>query len=157
MCACHQTVKEICLRWLGISASLLLCAPENISPVKANVMSLTRLFDHVEFPFEHRNRPWHCAFMNAHSLTDHHVSASSESSGGQRPGRAFAARLDMTIKRSRLTSQRVAKSLGVTEGDVALWRAGITLPRYADCRRLSELLHVDVSWLSGGSAVEEKP
>jgi transcriptional regulator with XRE-family HTH domain len=62
----------------------------------------------------------------------------------------------MTIKRSRLTSQRVAKSLGVTEGDVALWRAGITLPRNADCRRLSELLHVDMSWLSGGSSLEDK-
>jgi transcriptional regulator with XRE-family HTH domain len=86
--------------------------------------------------------------MNAHSLSDHHVSDSSDS---QRVGRAFAARLDMTIKRSRLSSLRVAKSLGVTEGDVALWRAGITLPRTADCRRLSELLHVDASWLSGGS------
>ncbi|MGV7246095.1 XRE family transcriptional regulator [Caballeronia sp. M23-90] len=94
--------------------------------------------------------------MNTHSLTDHHVSDSSENSGGQRLGRAFAARLDMTIKRSRLTSQRVAKSLGVTEGDVALWRAGITLPRNADCRRLSELLHVDMSWLSGGSSLEDK-
>ncbi|KQR78827.1 hypothetical protein ASG35_10660 [Burkholderia sp. Leaf177] len=94
--------------------------------------------------------------MNAHSLTDHHISDSSETSGSPRLGRAFAARLDMTIKRSRLTSQRVAKSLGVTEGDVALWRAGITMPRNADCRRLSELLHVDCSWLSGGSALEEK-
>jgi transcriptional regulator with XRE-family HTH domain len=94
--------------------------------------------------------------MNAHSLTDHHVSDSRQDSGGQRLGRAFAARLDMTIKRSGLTSQRVAKSLGVTEGDVALWRAGITLPRNADCRRLSELLHVDVLWLSGGSTADEK-
>ena len=156
MCACHQTVKKICAERLGISVFPLLCAPENISAVKANVMSLTRLFDHLELLFEHRNRPWHCAFMNAHSLTDHHVSDSSETSGSPRLGRAFAARLDMTIKRSRLTSQRVAKSLGVTEGDVALWRAGITLPRNADCRRLSELLHVDVLWLSGGSAPEEK-
>jgi hypothetical protein len=86
--------------------------------------------------------------MNAYSLSDHHVSDSSDS---QRLGRAFAARLDMTIKRSRLSSQRVAKLLGVTEGDVTLWRAGITQPRSADCRRLSALLHVDASWLSGGS------
>ncbi|SAL34213.1 hypothetical protein AWB64_03310 [Caballeronia sordidicola] len=94
--------------------------------------------------------------MNAHTLTDHHVSDSIEHSGGQRLGRAFAARLDMTIKRSGLTSQRVAKSLGVTEGDVALWRAGITLPRNADCQRLAELLHVDISWLSGRSAPAER-
>ncbi len=73
--------------------------------------------------------------MNAPSLSDHHVSDSPDS---QRLGRAFAAKLDM-------------KSLGVTEGDVALWRAGITLPRTADCRRLSELLHVDVVWLNAGS------
>ena len=86
--------------------------------------------------------------MNPPSLSDHHVSDSSDS---QRLGRAFAARLDMTIKRSGLSSSRVAKSLGVTEGDVALWRAGITLPRTADCRRLSELLHVDVLWLNAGS------
>lgn len=57
----------------------------------------------------------------------------------------------MTIKRSGLSSGRVAKSLGVTEGDVTLWRAGITLPRTADCRRLSELLHVEMTWLKGES------
>ncbi|MEA3090295.1 MAG: hypothetical protein QOJ04_1637 [Caballeronia sp.] len=86
--------------------------------------------------------------MNVPSLSDHHVSDAPDS---QRVGRAFAARLDMTIKRSGLSSGRVAKSLGVTEGDVALWRAGITLPRAADCRRLSELLHVETAWLNGGS------
>ena len=86
--------------------------------------------------------------MNAHALSDHHV---SEAPDRQRAGRAFAARLDMTIKRSGLSSGRVAKSLGVTEGDVTLWRAGITLPRASDCRRLSELLHVEMAWLNGGS------
>src|SRR3978361_2582941 len=85
--------------------------------------------------------------MNVPSLSDHHVGDAPDS---QRVGRAFAARLDMTIKRSGLSSGRVAKSLGVTEGDVALWRAGITLPRAADCRRLSELLHVETAWLNGG-------
>ena len=57
----------------------------------------------------------------------------------------------MTIKRSGLSSGRVAKSRGVTAGDVTLGRAGIPLPRAADCRRLSELLHVEMAWLNGGS------
>lgn len=41
--------------------------------------------------------------------------------------RAFAARLDMTIKRAKDTSSRLARSLGVLECDVTLWRAGVTL------------------------------
>jgi transcriptional regulator with XRE-family HTH domain len=86
--------------------------------------------------------------MKSHPLTHNHI---SDSGDNQRLGRAFAARLDMTIKRSRLSSSRVAKSLGVTEGDVALWRAGITMPHRSDCHRLSKLLHVDASWLSVGS------
>src|SRR4051812_37504310 len=40
--------------------------------------------------------------------------------------RAFAARLDMTIKRAKVTSGRVARSLGVPEHEVTLWRAGVT-------------------------------
>jgi transcriptional regulator with XRE-family HTH domain len=86
--------------------------------------------------------------MKSHPLPDHHISGSSEN---HRLGRAFAARLDMTLKRSRLSSSRVAKSLGVSEGDVVLWRAGITMPRRCDCQRLSTLLHVDASWLSLGT------
>jgi transcriptional regulator with XRE-family HTH domain len=86
--------------------------------------------------------------MKSHPLTHNHI---SDNGDNQRLGRAFAARLDMTIKRSRLSSSRVAKSLGVTEGDVALWRAGITMPHRSDCHRLSKLLHVDAAWLSAGS------
>jgi len=89
--------------------------------------------------------------MKSHSLTHNHIS-DTDSGESHRQGRAFAARLDMTIKRSRLSSSRVAKSLGVTEGDVALWRAGITMPHRSDCHRLSKLLQVDASWLSVGSA-----
>jgi hypothetical protein len=64
--------------------------------------------------------------------------------------RAFAARLDMTIKRAKVTSSRVARFLGVPEGDVTLWRAGVTVPKCTDCERLSELLDVDVAWLCAG-------
>jgi len=66
--------------------------------------------------------------------------------------RAFAARLDMTIKRAKVTSGRVARSLGVPEHEVTLWRAGVTVPKSADCARLSELLDVDVAWLCAGQA-----
>jgi hypothetical protein len=66
--------------------------------------------------------------------------------------RAFAARLDMTIKRAKVTSSRVARSLGVPERDVTLWRAGVTVPKSTDCARLSELLNVDVAWLCARQA-----
>lgn len=61
--------------------------------------------------------------------------------------RIFSTRLDMTIKRARLTTRLVALYLNVKERDVTFWRAGITLPGSAQCRRLSSLLHVDVAWL----------
>ncbi|MGF6261891.1 hypothetical protein OKW49_002819 [Paraburkholderia youngii] len=64
-----------------------------------------------------------------------------------RSRRAFAARLDMTIKRAKVTSGRVARSLGVAEHEVTLWRAGVTVRNSADCARLSELLDVDVASL----------
>jgi hypothetical protein len=66
--------------------------------------------------------------------------------------RAFAARLDMTLKRAKMTSKRVAQCLGVPEYDVTLWRAGVTVPVGTQCRRLSELLRVDVAWLCVGQA-----
>lgn len=43
--------------------------------------------------------------------------------------RAFAARLDMTLKRAKMTSKRVAQSLGVPEHDVTLWRVSVAVPR----------------------------
>jgi hypothetical protein len=91
--------------------------------------------------------------MNARPSLDHHANRTSANDNRENHARerAFAARLDMTIKRSRLSSSRVAKSLGVAEGDVALWRAGITMPRVSDCRRLSEILQVDVGWLREGA------
>jgi hypothetical protein len=64
--------------------------------------------------------------------------------------RAFAARLDMTIKRAKVTSSWVARSLGVPERDVTLWRGGATVPTRTDCERLSDLLRVDVAWLCAG-------
>ena len=66
--------------------------------------------------------------------------------------RAFAARLDMTIKRAKVTSGRVARSLGVSEHEVTLWRAGVIVPKSTHCERLSDLLDVDVAWLCASEA-----
>ena len=82
--------------------------------------------------------------MNRRMNLDAHLKSTLENSGSRR---AFAARLDMTIKRAKVTSGRVARSLGVPERDVTLWRAGVTVPKSTDCERLSELLDVDVAWL----------
>lgn len=59
----------------------------------------------------------------------------------------FSTKLDMTIKRAKITTRLVASYMGVKERDVTFWRAGITLPQSAQCRRLSQLLCVDVGWL----------
>jgi hypothetical protein len=59
----------------------------------------------------------------------------------------FATKLDMTIKRAKMTTRLVASYMGVKERDVMFWRAGITLPQSVQCRRLSQLLRVDVAWL----------
>lgn len=61
--------------------------------------------------------------------------------------RAFAARIDMTLKRGRLTSAWVARRLGVSEGQVGFWRDGVIVPTAEQCRRLSALLKVDLDWL----------
>ena len=61
--------------------------------------------------------------------------------------RAFAVRLDMTLKRSKVRSSRIARSLGVNEDVVAMWRAGVTVPRGSQCRQLAELLKVEADWL----------
>lgn len=66
--------------------------------------------------------------------------------------RAFAARLDMTLKRARVSTSRVARYVGVPEQDVAMWRAGVTAPERAEIRRLSEMLQVDFGWLKAGGA-----
>ena len=53
----------------------------------------------------------------------------------------------MTMKRAKVSSRAVAASVGVLARDVALWRAGVTVPTGPECRGLSELLRVDVGWL----------
>jgi hypothetical protein len=78
------------------------------------------------------------------SRLDAHLQGNEQSDGFRR---RFAARLDMTMKRARITSGRLAAFLGVKEPDVMFWRAGITLPQGAQCRRLSQFLQVDVAWL----------
>lgn len=82
--------------------------------------------------------------MNRRLNLDAHLENTLKNKGSRR---VFAARLDMTIKRAKVTSGRLARSLGVPERDVALWRAGVTVPKSTDCERLSELLHVDLAWL----------
>ena len=87
--------------------------------------------------------------MNRRLNLDVHLQGTLKHNGARR---AFAARLDMTIKRAKVTSRRVARSLGVSEHEVTLWRAGVTVPKSADCERLSDLLDVDVAWLCKGQA-----
>jgi hypothetical protein len=87
--------------------------------------------------------------MNRRLNLDTHLESALRNNSSRR---AFAARLDMTIKRAKVTSSRVARSLGVSEHDVTLWRAGVIVPTSTDCARLSELLDVDVAWLCAGSA-----
>jgi hypothetical protein len=59
--------------------------------------------------------------MNRRLNLDVHLQGTLKHNG---PRRAFAARPDMTIKRAKVTSAWVARSLGVPEHDVTLWRAG---------------------------------
>ena len=87
--------------------------------------------------------------MNRRLSLDAHLESALKSNSSRR---AFAARLDMTIKRAKVTSSRVARSLGVPERDVTLWRAGVIVPKSTDCERLSELLDVDVAWLCASEA-----
>lgn len=82
--------------------------------------------------------------MQAVSNLDAYLRGNEQSDGFRR---RFAARLDMTMKRARMTSRRLASHLGVKEPEVVLWRAGITLPQGGQCRLLSQLLNVDVAWL----------
>ena len=86
--------------------------------------------------------------MNRRLRLDAHLESTLKNNSSRR---AFAARLDMTIKRAKVTSSRLARSLGVPERDV-LWRAGVTVPKSTDCERLSELLDVDVAWLCASEA-----
>jgi DNA-binding transcriptional regulator YiaG len=66
--------------------------------------------------------------------------------------RAFAKRLNMALRRTNITSGRVAKHLAVSEDDVTLWRAGVTTPNGTECRRICSLLHVNVEWLCEGDS-----
>ena len=87
--------------------------------------------------------------MNRRQKLDAHLESTHNNNCSRR---AFAARLDMTIKRAKVTSTRVARSLGVSERDVTLWRAGVIVPKSTDCERLSELLDVEVAWLCASEA-----
>jgi hypothetical protein len=87
--------------------------------------------------------------MNRSLNVDVHLQSTLKHNGSRR---AFVARLDMTIKRAKVTTGRVARLLGVPEHEVTLWRAGVLVPKSTDCARLSELLDVDVTWLCAGQA-----
>jgi hypothetical protein len=74
----------------------------------------------------------------------------TEATNNSRLRRAFAARLDMTMKRAKLTSAHLARSLRIPERDISLWRAGIVMPGRIDCQRVSSILDIDVKWLCSG-------
>jgi hypothetical protein len=61
--------------------------------------------------------------------------------------RAFAARLDSTMKRSQASTKAIASGLSVSRADVIFWRTGVTSPTRNHCRRLARLLHVSEEWL----------
>ncbi|KKB62085.1 hypothetical protein WM40_19520 [Robbsia andropogonis] len=61
--------------------------------------------------------------------------------------RTFSTRLDMTLKRKKLSSSRIARQLGVAVQHLQLWRAGVTVPTIRQVRRLSALLDVPMDWL----------
>jgi hypothetical protein len=63
--------------------------------------------------------------------------------------RSLATKLDMSLKRSKVSSSRVASLLRVAESDVILWRAGASVPNSAECHRLADMLGIDVAWLCG--------
>jgi hypothetical protein len=71
--------------------------------------------------------------------------------------RAFAKRLNMALRRTNITSGRVAKHLAVSEDDVTLWRAGVTTPSGTECRGICSLLHVNVEWLCEGDSDARSP
>ncbi|WP_429499951.1 XRE family transcriptional regulator [Robbsia andropogonis] len=77
-----------------------------------------------------------------------HLEITNQSNRGKR---AFAARLNATLKRSGFTSSRLAKALQVAENVVEFWRRGVVLPDLNDCRRLCEILQLDVLWLCDAS------
>ncbi|OUL97833.1 hypothetical protein [Paraburkholderia hospita] len=89
--------------------------------------------------------------MNRRLNLDEHLQGTLKHNGSRR---AFAARLDMTIKRAKVTSGRVARSLGVPEHEVTLWRAGVTVPKSADC---AAFLNFSMWTLPGYARFRRKP
>ena len=68
--------------------------------------------------------------------------------------RAFAARLDRSLKQNNMSSAQAARQIGVTTQDISYWRAGITAPGRIAYRQLSRLLSVDAFWLCLGFETE---
>jgi DNA-binding transcriptional regulator YiaG len=87
--------------------------------------------------------------MSLRRNLDTYLNQRFENANERRP---FTARLDKSIRRAKLTSYAVARALDVSESDVTLWRAGVTLPSGMHCRRLSELLQIDIGWLCAESS-----
>lgn len=63
--------------------------------------------------------------------------------------RAFAARLNTSLGRVSLSPSKVASSMRVPLSDVRLWLAGNLVPTVQECRRLAELIGLDVERLCG--------
>jgi hypothetical protein len=55
----------------------------------------------------------------------------------------------MSLKRSKVSSSRVASFLNVAQSDVLLWRAGATVPDSAQCHQLADML----KWMWAGCLV----
>ena len=85
--------------------------------------------------------------MNQRAQTIEHLKRSGEDNGLRR---ALAARLDKALKRTRTSSARVAKWLGVSEHEVQFWRRGVTVPPLKAFTRIAEFLNLDVHWLCTG-------
>lgn len=79
--------------------------------------------------------------MTTNVQIDKHLETTGQTNGWRR---AFAARIDMTLKRAQRRSAWVARRLNVSERQVGFWRAGVLLPTGEQCRRLSALLQVDL-------------
>ncbi len=87
--------------------------------------------------------------MKTNLQIEHRLTQTAERAGWRR---AFAKRIDMTLKRAQRRSAWVARRLNVSEPQVGLWRAGVLLPNAEQCRRLSVLLQIDLQWLCAGDS-----
>jgi transcriptional regulator with XRE-family HTH domain len=66
----------------------------------------------------------------------------------------FALNLRAAQAVKGLTTDELARELGISARLVQKWRAGSVTPRYENVRRLAEVLDVDVAYFYGTPATE---